>query len=215
MKNIIQKSILAAVLFSLAGFALPAMAQPKIGLVDMRKVFDGFYKTKQADAALKDEGAELEKERADMVDNYHKREDEWKKLIEKANDQSLSAEERDRSKQASERKLLELKDLEKTVDEFDRAARTKQLEKKRLRWDAIVSEIRAAIDGKAKTEGYTMVLDTAGESLNNTPVVLYNNGGNDMTDAILAQLNAAAPAATKPDAKPDAKPADAVPAPKP
>lgn len=213
MKNIVQKGVLSAVLFALVGFTVPASAQPKIGVVEMRKVFDGFYKTKQADAALKEEGNDLEKERADMVDNYRKRDEERNKLIEKANDQSLSPEERDRSKVAADRKLLELKDLEKTVDEFDRAARTKQMEKKRLRWDAIVGEIRAAINAKAKAEGYTMILDTAGESLNNTPVVLYTNGSNDLTEAILATLNAAAPAsATKTDTKPvDAKPAAAKP----
>ncbi len=220
MKNTLPKSLLAAILFALlallglVGLGQPAMAETKIGIVDMRKVFDGYYKTKQADAALKEERAEIDKERAEMVDSYHKHEDEWKKLIEKANDQSLSAEERDRSKQSSERKVLELKDLEKNVEEFDRAATTKQQEKKRSRWEAIVGEIRAAIDARAKADGYSLVLDTAGESLNNTPTVLYTNGGNDLTEPVLSQLNAAAPVTTKNDAKPDAK-SDAKPETKP
>ena len=37
-------------------------------------------------------------------------------------------------------------------------------------------------------------IDTAAESANNTPVVLYSNNENDMTEAVLSQLNAGAPA---------------------
>jgi len=34
------------------------------------------------------------------------------------------------------------------------------------------------------------------ESANNTPVVLYSNNENDITEAVLSQLNAGAPAET-------------------
>ncbi|MGI8967063.1 MAG: hypothetical protein ACR2H1_13385, partial [Limisphaerales bacterium] len=43
-------------------------AQVKIGIIDLRKVFDGYNKTKQADAILKDEAADLDKQRKEMVD---------------------------------------------------------------------------------------------------------------------------------------------------
>jgi hypothetical protein len=43
----------------------------------------------------------VEKERAQMVESGRKHEDEWRKLIDKANDQAISAEERDKSKKAA------------------------------------------------------------------------------------------------------------------
>ena len=53
------------------------------------------------------------------------------------------------------------------------------------------------------------MLDTAAESVQNTPIVLFSNNENDMTDAVLAQLNAGAPAdASKPDDKGAAKTGD-------
>ena len=36
----------------LAFLSVPALAQTKIGTVDLRKLFDGYWKTKQAQAAL-------------------------------------------------------------------------------------------------------------------------------------------------------------------
>jgi hypothetical protein len=49
-------------------------------------------------------------------------------------------------------------------------------------------------------------VDTAAETVNNTPVVLFTNGESDLTQAVLDQLNAAAPVETsKPAEKKDEK----------
>ena len=172
-----------------------AGGQTKVGLIDLRKVFDNYYKTRLADANLKDEAGDLEKERKDMVDQLKKGEDEWKKLLDKANDQAVSADERDKSKQAAEKKLLDLREKEETLKEFERSARAKLGEKHRRKRDAILDEIGngALINTHAKAKGYSIVVDTAAESVNSTPVVLYTNGENDMTDSLLNELNASAP----------------------
>jgi len=39
-------------------------------------------------------------------------------------------------------------------------------------------------------------VDTAAETPNGTPIILFSSNENDMTDAILSQLNATAPADT-------------------
>jgi Skp family chaperone for outer membrane proteins len=59
--------------------------------------------------------------------------------------------------------------------------------------DKILDEIKAVVSARAKTSGYTMVVDSAAEGANGTPVYLYNNGENDITDDILKQLNSTAP----------------------
>lgn len=174
-------------------FAAGVQAQTKIGIIDLRKVFDNYYKTKQADANLKDEASDKEKERKQMLEDYKKSEDDYKKLLDKSNDQAISSEERDKAKQSAEKKLLELKELEQTIGTFERSARAALGEKQRRKRDAILDEIRGAINAKAKANGYSLVIDTAAESINNTPVVLFNNGDNDITETILKELNAAAP----------------------
>ena len=207
MKSIFRKTLVAAAICSLLASA--AQAETKIGLVDLRKVFDKYYKTMQADANLKDEAADLEKQRKEMIEDFKKGEDEWKKLLDKSNDQAIAAEERDKSKKAAEKKLIELKDLETTVAQFERVSRSKLGEKQRRKRDAILEDIREVINTKAKTAGYTMVVDTAAASINDTPVILYNNGENDITEAILTQLNAGAPPLSKvPEEKKETTPVE-------
>ena len=62
--------------------------------------------------------------------------------------------------------------------------------------DKIIDEIRTTVEGKARSAGYALVLDTAAESANGTPIILFSNNENDMTKDVLAQLNAGAPAET-------------------
>jgi len=197
---------LAALL--VAAFAAPAQAQPKIAVIDLKKVFDGYYKTKQADAQLKERAADLDKARKGMVEDYQKANEEYKKLVEGANDPVLSTEERDKRKTSAEKKLLELKEIEQSVNQFDRTSRTTLSEQQRRMRDRILEDVREIINTKAKAGGFTLILDTAAESSNQTPVVIYSNGENDLSDVVLSELNAKAPVSLpsttdKPDEKKD------------
>ena len=57
----------------------------------------------------------------------------------------------------------------------------------------ILREIQDLINTKSKTDGYSLVLDSASEGINQTPVVLFSNGANDITENILSKLNETAP----------------------
>ena len=182
--------------------ALSASAQGRIATVDLGKIFDGYWKTKQAEAALKDRAADLEKEHKGMVEDYKKGPEEYQKLLASANDQAVSAEEREKRKQSAETRLKGMKDLQETIAQFERQARS-TLDEQRLRMrNNLLGEIRTAINSKAKSASYALVLDTAAESAKNTPVILYTSGDNDITEAVLQQLNLTAPPeAAKPTEK--------------
>ncbi|HEX3799860.1 MAG TPA: OmpH family outer membrane protein [Verrucomicrobiae bacterium] len=196
MKRILSVTLLFVFLVSAVS---PAMAQGRVATIDLRKVFDKYWKREQAEAALKERGTGMDKEYKGFRDDYVKQQDEYTKLVAAANDQSVTAEERDKRKTAAETKLAEIKTTENTMRQFEENAR-EQLDtsKKRMR-DDILKDIRAAISAKAKAAGYSLVIDSAAESINQTPILLYNNGENDMTDTILSQLNAGAPAGTVTD----------------
>lgn len=196
----------------LAGFlAIPASAQTgKIGIIDLRKVFDGYWKTKQADANLKEEAAGLDKEGKTMLDQFKKTQENYKKLLDSANDAAVASDERDKRKKLAEEELVKLKEQQSSMEQFDRQARTTLGERQRRMRDNLLGEIKDVIKTKAKAGNYACVFDIASESVNNTPVVLYSNGENDLTDDVLAQLNANAPAgALKPPG--GDKPADSLP----
>jgi Skp family chaperone for outer membrane proteins len=170
-----------------------ALAQPKIGLIDLKKVFDGYWMTKQQNAELKETEAEYEKSRRRLLDDYQRAGEEYKKLLEGANDQALSSEERAKRKTEGERKVLEIREIEQSITQFDRTMRQTLTDQTKRMRDRILVKIREVIDTQARSGGFTMVLDTVAETINQTPMILYHNGQNDITDSVLAELNATAP----------------------
>jgi outer membrane protein len=209
MKSLLRKIVPVLLLVSL--MSLPAWGQGRLATIDMRKVFDNYWKTKQADAALKDRAADIEKEHKSMLDDWKKAKEDYQTLLTEANNQTLSLEERDKRKKTAEDKFKQIKDSEDAITQYERQARTTLDEQKKRMRDSILEEIRTTINGKAKSAGYALVFDTVGESINNTPVVLYSNNENDITESVLSQLNAGAPAETpktqdqKADTKDDKK----------
>ncbi|MEI6781080.1 MAG: OmpH family outer membrane protein [Verrucomicrobiota bacterium] len=209
MKSLLHKIVPVLLLISL--MSAPAWGQGRLATVDLRKVFDNYWKTKEADASLKERAADIEKEHKSMIDDWKKAKDEYQVFLTEANNQTLSMEEREKRKKSAEDKFKQIKESEDSITQYERQARsTLEEQKKRMR-DRIVEEIRATVTGKAKVAGYAMVFDIASEGVNNTPIVLYSNNENDITEAVLAQINAGAPAVTpkteekKADTKDDKK----------
>lgn len=184
-----------------------ALAQSRMATIDLRKVFDNYWRTKQADIALKDRAADMDKDYKGLVDDWKKSKDEYQKLLTAANDQAVSPEEREKRRKSAETKSLEIKESEQSLEGYRRQATATLDEQKRRMRDKILGQIREVVNAKAKAGGYTLVLDTAAESTTSTAVVIYSNGENDLTDSILIQLNADAPPVdtTKPAEKKDDK----------
>ena len=201
MKRLFRRIVPSLLLISLLGGS--AYAQGRIATVELRKVFDGYWRTKQADAALKDRAADIEKDHKTMLDDWKKAKDEYQTLLGEANNQTLSFEEREKRKKSAEDKLKQIKDSEEDITRYERQARTTLDEQRKRMRDSIVEEIRAAVNSKAKSGGFALVIDSGAESGNGnaaagtpgTPVFLYTNNENDITEAVLSQLNAGAPAA--------------------
>src|SRR5215831_3456214 len=192
MKNVLRKVIPTLLLFFLLSGS--AWAQSKIGTIDLRKVFDNYWKKKQAEAQLKDRQADMEKEDKNMLEDYKKMKEDYQVLLASASDQAVTPDERDKRKKAAEDKLKQMKDLEETVRQYETQARNTLLDQSQRTRGKILDEIRTVISARAKAAGYSLVIDTASESANATPVVLFTNNENDITDAILKELNASAPA---------------------
>jgi len=180
----------------LAFLSVPALAQTKIGTVDLRKLFDGYWKTKQAQAALNDHKAQLDRDYKGMRDDLKKGSDEYQKLLEQANDQAIAADERDRRKQAVADKLKQLQDSKNAIDQFDRQAQVTLSEQGQRMRENILGEIKAAVATQARSAGFALVIDAAAETANATTAVVYSSGENDLTASVLKQLNAGAPIST-------------------
>lgn len=170
-----------------------AAAQQRIGTIDLGRVFDGYWKTRQAQAVLKERQADMEKEMRNMIDDLKKAKEELDKLNQEVGDLAVSPEERDRRKAAAEEKLKYLKTQDETIAQYQKQARVTLEEQRRRMRENLLTEIRSILNARAKAQGYAMVIDSAAESINQTPVLIYNTGENDITKDVLTELNSTAP----------------------
>jgi Skp family chaperone for outer membrane proteins len=190
MRNLLKWLVPGTLLFLLTSSS--SFAQNKIATVDLSRVFTNYWKYQQASGALEDLKSDLNKTGKQLVDDFQKMKEDYQKLLADANNQAVSEKERDQRKKAAEDKLVEARKQEERINEFDQRARGTLAERSMTMRNNLLTEIRATVNSKAKAGGFTLVFDTAAQSADRTPVVLYASS-EDLTDAVLAQLNAAAP----------------------
>src|SRR4051812_29836929 len=70
----LMKKYIFATLLAFALLEAPSVSaqQIRIATVDMKRVFDSYYKTKQAEAQIKDRAGDSDKVYKGMVDDYQK-----------------------------------------------------------------------------------------------------------------------------------------------
>lgn len=191
MKMHMKSFVFAALLLAISAPA--ASAQGKVGLVDLRILFEGYYKTKSADAKIKERAAELDGERESMVAGFRADEEAYKKAEELAKDLSVSADEADRRKTEAARMLRRLQEKQQTIAAWERQA-TATIQEQQTRMRArVLEEIQTEVSAIAKAGDFFMILDKDALSANQTKVIVYHRGENDITDQVLANLNSGAP----------------------
>lgn len=142
-----------------------AQEQPKIGYVDLLKVFDGYEKTKALDTSLEQKGKQKQTELEGRVGELKK----LRQNLELLNDQARD---------------LRAREIEEKSDELQRfrtnAARDITRERDKLT-KGLLNEIQAGVEEYAKANGFALIMDQR--------ALLYSVQAYDVTDAVLALLN--------------------------
>ena len=171
-----------------AGIAT-AQQEIRIASVDLDKAFNEFYKTKLADAQLKQQAEEFKTERKKHVDEFKRMQDDFDTLREEAQNTALNEEDRAQKKAEAEEKLVESREQESKIRRFDES-RQKQLDEQSRRMETrLVDEIQEAVRTLARKENLSLVLDTSAKSRNGIPVVAYTDGKRDITNLLIDELN--------------------------
>ena len=186
---------IAAVALGTALLGGSAQAEVKVGTIDMKQVFDTYYKTKDAEGKINEARTQAKKELDERLDSFNKAQEEAKKLNEEANKPELSAAANaDKSKLLNE-KLQALGALQREIQEFQQT-RERQLSEQSVRSrNSLVEEINKVIGDKVKAAGYDIVLDKSGQSLNAVGVVIFSRDSFDFTNDVVNELNKSKPAA--------------------
>jgi Skp family chaperone for outer membrane proteins len=199
MKTTLKSVLTFALPLLLLAAAVPQTgraADNKIATIDLKKVFDKYYKLALAQKAFEKEQGDMEKQLKSMVADATKAQDDWKKLRDAVDDSMISDTEKTARKTKADAKADEVKSYQSDLATYEQQAKDKlSLDQQRM-MDVLMQDIQTAINAKARGAGFFMVVDTSARVANgaNTPIVLYSSGENDITDEIVKQLNAAAPA---------------------
>ncbi|MDR3401715.1 MAG: OmpH family outer membrane protein [Chthoniobacter sp.] len=186
-----KKYLVIPVLLLAAAFATStASAQTtKFGTVDMKRVFDSYYKTKDAESKINEARNAAKKELEDRMDIAKKALEEVKKLDEDIQKPELSKEAKEQKAKVRSDKAAELQNMDREIREFQ-ASREKQLQEQSVRMRAgIVDDINKVVSDKVKAENFDFVFDKSGPSLNGVPIVLFARDSYDFTDTVITVLN--------------------------
>lgn len=202
-RSLLTYTLLTALLtIAPVAFSQQPAASPKIALVDISAVMDGYYKTKDAqknlDAAVKG----YEKDRKDMEAELRKVQEDGKKIETDLGNPALDEKTKEEKKKAIQDKLVEFNLKNQQLRELV-MTRERQLAEQRGRlMESLYQEIVESAGKKAKELGYNLVLDKRKGG-----GVIFDGTGADITDQILKTMNAkapaggAAPAAAAPEVK--------------
>ena len=165
----------------------------KIGIVDMKRVFADYYKTKDAEEKVNEGKSIAKKELDERNAKYKQLIQQWQDLQKLIKDPAISDELRNQKGKEAQDKAAEAKSLEREMAEF-RQRRERQLQEEVLRMrKAILEEIRELVEEKAKKENYDLVFDKSGLGVNGVPFLLHSKDAVDFSNEIIAELNKDAP----------------------
>ncbi len=190
MKKYLVLSVVAATALALMpGTASAQSVTIRIGTVDMKKVFESYYKTKDAESKINEARNNAKKELEDRMDQAKRVLEEVKKLDEDIARPELGKEAKEQKTKVRGEKAGELQTMDREIREFQ-SSREKQLQEQSVRMRAgIVEEINKIVEAKVKAENYDLVFDKSGPSLNGVPIVLFSRDTYEFTNDVVAALN--------------------------
>lgn len=193
---------LFAVLATSLALVSPAMAQLKVGTVDINRAIKAHPKTKEAEGKLNEAKNAAKKEFDERAESYKKGLDDLNKLVAQLDAPALSAEAKAAKATERDAKITSLRSMERELTEF-RTTREQQLQQQALRMrDGIVKEITDAVMERVKANNLDLVFDASGASGNGFSPVLFARPAFDVTADVIGAVQSANRSATPPPGKP-------------
>jgi Skp family chaperone for outer membrane proteins len=162
----------------------------RIATIDLKRAFEKYYRHDMAMKAVEQERADIEKKLKSLEAEGLKLTEERDKLSKDLGDPMITSQERDTIRGKLDSKKLEIDAKQNEYRTYGTHAEQQLGVLQERVTEQLVKDIRTAVDAKARSAGYSLVIDAA--------AVIYNTGENDITDEIIKQINAAAPVSDVP-----------------
>lgn len=188
MKKVITL-ILAASILAVAGLNAQTI---KVATVDMRKLYEDYWKTSEALNKIKKSFDSAKEEQTNLMEQGQGLVEEYKALAERAQSDLLSETARQEAAQKAQEKLQEIQQKEQEVKAFNMNTQRALAQRQQHHREVMVEEILAVVKEVARNDRSNLVFDTSGMDTG-IPAVLYAEPTWDITERVLNRLNADAP----------------------
>ena len=197
-----HRALLSTILLTWLACAVPAVAQLKVGTVDVNRAIKEHPRTKDAEAKINEARTAAKKEFDERAESYKRTLEEVDKLSSQLEAPALGAEGKAAKAKERDAKIAALRTMEREINEF-RATREQQLQQQVLRMrESIVQEITDAVMERVKANNMDLVLDKSGATANGLSAILFSRDSADFTAEVIASLHRSQPKATATPAKP-------------
>ncbi|MBE6355803.1 MAG: OmpH family outer membrane protein [Lentisphaerae bacterium] len=179
------------VLFVICSAALSA-AEARIAVVDLDRVFKEYYKSRIAEEFLTQQMEAARIYMNQLNTSLESLKSEARRLGTNAYNPALSDAARKKAADAADEALAKVKAKETEIQLYtnERMRELRRLEQQRR--NEIIADIQAEIKRRAAAGNYAFVFDCSGQSANQLPVVLVYPKANDISDAVIRELNRSA-----------------------
>ncbi|MDI1320638.1 MAG: OmpH family outer membrane protein, partial [bacterium] len=183
--NKIIRTLITLALLGAGSTALRAAPDVKLVVVDMAKVYDGHYKTEEANAKFRDAEQKAQEQMEELNKQGQSLVDEYKELVEQAKSTLLTSEARGKIEAEVQRKYEDVQRKNGEVQNF-RSNTARSLQQRiNTHKSLLLEEITKVVNEIARAQGATLVVDKSGPSLFGIPSVLYADASYDITEAVI------------------------------
>ena len=185
-----KSTTLLLTLTALVALTFNASAQTKIGVINLKKVFDEFHETLDYNKKLQDRSAEFSENKKAQVEKYKAANEVFQNLALKLRDPALSESVKIEAKKSADEQWLEVKRIEQNMAQLDQVANQNLMNQRERFREKILVKIMEVIDRRAREQGFALLHNTSSEDIFRNPVIVFQQNLPDLTKEVLAELNA-------------------------
>ncbi len=189
----IRSSFVFAALTAFTLSHASAQETMKVGTVDMKRLFQEYYKTKDAEKKVNEDKTKAKKELDDRQEKFKALIDSWNKAQTTLKDKMVNESLKEETQKKAAGIASEAKALEREITEFTRRRETQLGEQVGRMRKGIFEDIRQRVEEKAKRDNYDLVFDKSGMGSSGLPILLHSRLTKDFSEEVLSELNKNAP----------------------
>lgn len=169
-----------------------AAAELRIAVVDLDRIFREYYKSRIAEDFLNQQAEAARIYMGQLNTRLEAARADARKLGTNALNPALSDSDRKKAADAADAALAKVKSIETEISLYtnERMRELRRVEQEKR--NEIIADIQKEIQRRAAAGNYAFVFDCSGRSTNNLPSLLVYPKKNDISDAVIRELNRSA-----------------------